>query len=142
MTRDRRHVFTGSPYEKKIGVCRAVRDGRFIAVTGTAPLGADGRTVGKGDAAAQARHCFEIIESALKELGSGLSDVIRTRIFLTRIQDWQAVAEIHGELFREIRPATTVVQVSAFMDPDWLIEVEADAITGGAGRAGGSCSCS
>jgi len=96
VTRDRRHVFTGSPYEKKIGVCRAVRDGRFIAVTGTAPLGTDGKTVGKGDAAAQARRCFEIIEAALKELGSGLSDVIRTRIFLARIQDWQAVAEIHG----------------------------------------------
>jgi len=128
MRRNRERVFTGSPYEKKIGVCRAVRDGRCIAVTGTAPLGADGKTVGKGDAAAQARRCFEIIESALKELGSGLADVIRTRIFLTRIQDWQTVAEIHGEIFRDVRPATTVVQVVAFMDPDWLIEVEADAI--------------
>ena len=105
-----------------------MRDGRFIAVTGTAPLGADGKTVGKGDAAAQARRCFEIIESAVKELGSDLADVIRTRIFLTCIQDWQTVAEIHGEFFRDVRPATTVVQVSAFIDPDWLIEVEADAL--------------
>jgi enamine deaminase RidA (YjgF/YER057c/UK114 family) len=128
MIRNRQRVFTGSPYEKKIGVCRAVRDGRFIAVTGTAPLGADGKTIGKGDAAAQARRCIEIIESALKELGSGLADIIRTRIFLTRIQDWQTVAEIHGEIFRDVRPATTVVQVVAFMDPDWLIEIEADAI--------------
>ncbi len=128
MIRNRRRVFTGSPYENRMGVCRAVRDGRFIAVTGTAPLGSDGKTVGKGDAAAQARRCFEIIESALKELGSGLADVIRTRIFLARIRDWQAVAEIHGELFRDVRPATTVVQVVSFMDPDWLIEVEADAI--------------
>jgi enamine deaminase RidA (YjgF/YER057c/UK114 family) len=128
MTSKRQHVFTGSPYEEKIGVCRAVRDGRFIAVTGTAPLGEDGNTVGKGDAAAQARRCLEIIEAALNELGSGLSDVIRTRIFLTRIEDWQAVAEIHGELFRDVHPATTVVQVTAFMDPEWLIEVEADAI--------------
>ena len=128
MTRDRQHVFTGSPYEKRIGVCRAVRDGRFIAVTGTAPLGADGKTVGKGDAAAQARRCFEIIESALKELDSSLADIVRTRIFLTRIEDWQVVAEIHGELFHAIRPATTVVQVSAFIDPEWLIEVEADAM--------------
>ncbi len=128
MASTRQHVFTGSPYESKIGVCRAVRDGRFIAVTGTAPLGPDGKTVGKGDAAAQARRCFEIIASALEQLGSSLSDVIRTRIFLTRIEDWQAVAEIHGELFREVRPATTVVQVSAFMEPDWLIEVEADAM--------------
>ena len=126
--RSRQRVFTGSPYEKKIGVCRAVRDERFIAVTGTALLGSDGKTVGKGDAAAKARRCFEIIESALKELGSGLADVIRTRIFLTRIQDWQAVAEVHGEFFRGIHPATTVVQVVSFIDPDWLIEVEADAI--------------
>jgi len=128
MMRNRQRVFTGSPYENKIGVCRAVRDGRFIAVTGTAPLGADGKTVGKGDAAAQARRCLEIIESALKELGSGLADVIRTRIFLTRIQDWQTVADVHGEFFRGIHPATTVVQVVSFIDPDWLIEVEADAI--------------
>ena len=128
MMRNRQRVFTGSPYENKIGVCRAVRDGRFIAVTGTAPLGADGKTVGKGDAAAQARRCLEIIESALKELGSGLADVIRTRIFLTCIQDWQTVADVHGEFFRGIHPATTVVQVVSFIDPDWLIEVEADAI--------------
>ena len=128
MIRNRQRVFTGSPYEKKIGVCRAVRDGRFIAVTGTAPLGADGKTVGKGDAAAQARRCFEIIEATVEELGSGLEDVIRTRILLTRIQDWQTVAGIHGEFFRDVRSAITVVQVSAFIDPDWLIEVEANAI--------------
>ena len=128
MIHNRQRVFTGSPYEKRIGVCRAVRDGRFIAVTGTAPLGSDGKTVGKGDAAAQARRCIEIIESALTEVGAGLADVIRTRIFLTRIKDWQAVADIHGEFFRGIHPATTVVQVVSFIDPDWLIEVEADAI--------------
>ena len=128
MASQRQHVFTGSPYEKKIGVCRAVRDGRIIAVTGTAPLGPDGKTIGEGDAVVQARRCFEIIEAALEQLGSGLSDVIRTRIFLTRIQDWQAVAQVHGEFFRDVRPATTVVQVGAFIDPDWLIEVEADAI--------------
>jgi enamine deaminase RidA (YjgF/YER057c/UK114 family) len=129
MASKRQYVFTGSPYEKKIGVCRAVRDGRFIAVTGTAPLGPDGKTIGKGDPAAQARRCFDIIEAALEELGSGLPDVIRTRIFLTRIQDWHVVAEVHGKCFRDVRPATTVVQVSTFIDPDWLIEVEADAIT-------------
>jgi enamine deaminase RidA (YjgF/YER057c/UK114 family) len=128
MASTRQYVFTGSPYENKIGVCRAVRDGRFIAVTGTAPLGADGKTVGNGDAAAQARRCFEIIESALKELGSGLADVVRTRIFLTRIENWQAVADVHGEFFRGIHPATTIVQIVSFIDPDWLIEVEADAI--------------
>jgi enamine deaminase RidA (YjgF/YER057c/UK114 family) len=128
MNPKRKHVFTGSPYEARIGVCRAVRDGRMIAVTGTAPLGPDGETVGKGDPAAQAERCFKIIREALEKLGANLSDVIRTRIFLTRIQHWEAVAEVHGELFRHIRPATTVVQVGAFIDPDWLIEIEADAI--------------
>jgi enamine deaminase RidA (YjgF/YER057c/UK114 family) len=128
MANRRQYVFTGSPYERKLGVCRAVRDGGFIAVTGTAPIGPDGKTAGRGDAAGQARRCFEIIRAALEELGAELSDVIRTRIFLTRIADWQVVAEIHGELFRGIHPATTVVQVSAFLDPDWLIEVEADAL--------------
>lgn len=131
MNPKRKHVFTGSPYETRIGVCRAVRDGRTIAVTGTAPLGPDGETVGKGDPAAQAQRCFEIIREALEKLGANLSDVIRTRIFLTRIQDWEAVAHVHGELFRHIRPATTVVQVGAFIGPDWLIEVEADAIAHG-----------
>jgi enamine deaminase RidA (YjgF/YER057c/UK114 family) len=128
MSNRRQHVFTGSPYEERLGVCRAVRDGRFVAVTGTAPLDADGNTVGKDDAAAQARRCFEIIRAALEQLSAELSDVVRTRIFLRRIEDWPAVAEIHGEFFRTIRPATTVIQVGAFIDPDWLIEVEADAI--------------
>lgn len=116
-----------------MGVCRAVRDGRIIAVTGTAPLGSDGKTVGKGDVAAQARRCFEIIGEALETLGANLSDVVRTRIFLTRIDDWQAIAKIHGDFFRDVRPATTVVQVVAFMDSDWRIEVEADAVAPGCG---------
>ena len=124
----RRRVSTGSPYEPLIGISRAVRAGRFVAVAGTAPLGADGRTVGPGDAAAQARRCFEIVGQALEAAGARLSDVVRTRILLTRIEDWQQVARVHGEFFRAVRPANTVMQVSRFIDPEWLVEVEADAV--------------
>ena len=128
MNETRRHVSTGSPYEPKIGFSRAVREGRIIAISGTAPLAPDGTTVGLGDPRAQARRCFEIIREALDELGADLTHVIRTRVFLTRIEDWEAVAEIHGEFFGEVRPASTVVQVSRLIDPEWLIEVEADGV--------------
>jgi enamine deaminase RidA (YjgF/YER057c/UK114 family) len=121
-------ISSGSPYEPLIGISRAVRAGSMVCVAGTAPIGADGRTVGTGDAGAQARRCFEIIAAALVGAGSSLRHVVRTRIFLTRIEDWKAVAAVHGELFREIRPANTVVQVSRFIDPDWLVEIEADAV--------------
>ena len=124
----RRRVSTGSPYESIIGISRAVRAGGFISVAGTAPLDAEGRTVAPGDAASQARRCFEIIARALEGLGAGLSDVVRTRILLTRIEDWEAVARVHGEFFRDARPVNTVMQVSRFIDPDWLVEVEADAV--------------
>ena len=124
----RRRVSTGSPYEPLIGISRAVRAGRFVAVAGTAPLGPDGRTVAPGDAAAQARRCFEIVGQALEAAGARLSDVVRTRILLTRIEDWQQVARVHGEFFRAVRPANTVMQVSRFIDPEWLVEVEADAV--------------
>lgn len=124
----RQRVSTGSPYEPRVGVSRAVRAGRIIAVTGTAPLGPGGRTVGVGDPAAQARRCLEIIREALEQLGASLSDVIRTRILLTRIEDWEAVARVHGEIFGEIRPANTIMQVTRFIDPDWLVEIEADAV--------------
>ncbi|MDT5269898.1 MAG: hypothetical protein QOH49_2084 [Acidobacteriota bacterium] len=124
----RRRVSSGSPYEAIIGISRAVSAGDFISVAGTAPLDAEGRTVAPGDAAAQARRCFEIVKRALEELGAGLSDVVRTRILLTRIEDWETVARVHGEFFRDVRPANTVMQVSRFIDPDWLVEVEADAV--------------
>ncbi len=124
----RQHVSSGSPYEPRLGISRAVRSGRIIAVAGTAPLGPDGKTVGKGDAAAQARHCLEIVRNALEQLGARLSDVTRTRILLTRIEDWESVGQIHGEFFREIRPVNTVMQVTRFIDPDWLVEIEADAV--------------
>jgi enamine deaminase RidA (YjgF/YER057c/UK114 family) len=97
-------------------------------VAGTAPLGPDGKTVGLGDPVAQARRCFEISRLALEQLGASLQDVIRTRILLTRIEDWEAVAQVHGAFFRDIRPVTTIMQVSRFIDPDWLIETEVDAV--------------
>jgi enamine deaminase RidA (YjgF/YER057c/UK114 family) len=124
---ERRSVSTGSPYEPVIGISRAVRIGPLISVSGTLPLGPDGRTVGIGDPAVQARRCFEISRLALEKLGASLADVIRTRVLLTRIEDWKAVAEVHGEFFREVRPASTIVQVARFIDPEWLLETEVDA---------------
>ncbi|HEX6186132.1 MAG TPA: RidA family protein [Pyrinomonadaceae bacterium] len=128
MSDTRRRVSSGSPYEPIVGISRAVRAGSFIAVAGTAPLDAEGRTVAVGDAGAQARRCFEIVARALEDLGAGVADVVRTRILLTRIEDWEAVARVHGEFFRDVRPANTVMQVTRFIDPDWLVEVEADAV--------------
>lgn len=124
---ERRRVSTGSPYEPVIGISRAVRAGNFIAVAGTAPLDSEGHTFAPGDAGAQARRCFEIVARALESLGAGLSDVVRTRVLLTRIEDWARVARVHGEFFGDVRPACTVAQVVRFIDPDWLVEVEADA---------------
>src|SRR5215831_4009409 len=121
----RRTASSGSPFERTIGFSRAVRDGRIIALSGTAPLAPDGTTVGPGDPAAQARRCFEIIRDALQQVGADLTHVIRTRVFLKRIQDWEAVAAVHGEFFRDVRPASTIIQVTGFIDPAWLIEVEA-----------------
>ena len=123
----RRRVSSGSPYEPLIGISRAVRVGSVITVAGTAPLDAEGRTFAPGDSAAQARRCFEIVARALEELGAHISDVVRTRILLTRIADWEGVARVHGAFFGEARPACTVVQVVRFIEPDWLVEVEADA---------------
>ena len=128
MSTHRQLVSSGSPFEPRVGMSRAVRVGSWISVSGTAPLGPDGRTVGRGDAARQMRRCLEIVEAALRQAGAGLPDVVRTRTLLTRIEDWEAVARVHGEVFGAIRPANTVMQVVRFIDPDWLVEVEVDAI--------------
>jgi enamine deaminase RidA (YjgF/YER057c/UK114 family) len=127
-SRTRQHASSGSPYEPRLGISRGVRVGQVIAIAGTAPIGPDGQTVAPGDAAAQARRCLEIIQAALEKLGASLADVVRTRILLVRIEDWQAVGEVHGEFFRDIRPANTVMQVTRFIDPAWLVEFEADAV--------------
>jgi enamine deaminase RidA (YjgF/YER057c/UK114 family) len=124
----RQLISSGSPYEPQIGISRAVRVGSVVAVSGTAPLGPDGRTVAVGDPAGQARRCLEIIRQALERAGASLDQVVRTRTLLTRIEDWQAVGSVHGEFFGVIRPANTVMQVSCFIDPDWLVEFEADAV--------------
>ncbi len=124
----RQQFSSGSPFEPKLGISRAVRAGRVISVSGTAPLGLDAKTVAIGDPAAQARRCLEIIQSAVEGLGGKMSDVIRTRTLLTRIEDWEKVGLVHGEFFEDVRPAHTTMQVVRFIDPDWLVEIEADAI--------------
>jgi enamine deaminase RidA (YjgF/YER057c/UK114 family) len=123
-----KRVSSGSPFEPIIGLSRAIRSGSWIAVSGTAPLGPDGKTVHAGNAYAQARRCLEIIAAAIEQAGGSLRDVVRTRIMLTDISQWQAVGRAHGEVFGEIRPANTVVQVVRFIDPEWLVEIEADCL--------------
>lgn len=126
----RQKISSGSPYEPRLGISRAVRAGRIIAVSGTAPIGPDGKNVGRGDASAQARRCFEIVREALAKAGGSLDDVVRTRVLLTRIEDWEEVGKVHGEFFGTVRPANTTMQVAGFIDPEWLVEVEVDAIVG------------
>ncbi|HUF85904.1 MAG TPA: RidA family protein [Thermohalobaculum sp.] len=126
-------VLNGNPMEEIVGFSRAVRVGPFISVGGTAPVGPDGKTVGVGDPAAQARRCIEIIKDALERAGSGLHDVVRTRILLTRIEDWESVVRVRAEYFREIKPVDTIMQVSRFVNPEWLVEFEADAVVAGPG---------
>jgi enamine deaminase RidA (YjgF/YER057c/UK114 family) len=125
---ERQLIGSGSPFEGRFGFSRAVRVGSHVWVAGTAPIGRDGATVGVGDAAAQARRCFAIIGAALEAAHGSLADVVRTRVLLTHIEDWEAVAAVHGEVFAAIRPACTVMQVSRFIDPTWLVEMEADAV--------------
>ena len=125
---DRRNVLLGNPYEEIVGFSRAVRVGPFVSVGGTAPIGEDGQTVGVGDIEAQTRRCFEIIEDALDRADAKLSDVVRTRMFLTRIEDFETVAMVRKEFVGEFKPVDTIMQISRFVDPDWLIEVEVDAI--------------
>jgi enamine deaminase RidA (YjgF/YER057c/UK114 family) len=117
---------SASPYEREFGFCRALRCGDRILVAGTAPIGADGRTV-RGDATAQARRCVEIIESALRGLGGELRHVVRTRMYLVSVDDWEAVARVHGEAFGAAPPVATCVIVAGLLDPAWRIEMEAEA---------------
>jgi enamine deaminase RidA (YjgF/YER057c/UK114 family) len=121
-------TFSGAPWESQVGYCRAVRAGDHVYVTGTAPVAAGGGVHAPGDAYAQAKRCFEIIERALDELGAELADVVRTRMFVTDISRWAEYGRAHLETFGEHPPATTMVEVRALIDPAMLIEVEADAV--------------
>ncbi len=130
---ERQRISSGSPFEPTIGFSRAVRVGDRVLVSGTGPVFADGRC--PDDAGAQARRCFEIIEAALKEAGTGLADVVRTRLFLTSADDVEAVSAVHGALFGAIRPAATMVLVAGLVVPAWKVEIEAEAVLPG-GEAG------
>ena len=121
-------ISNGNPLEDIIGFSRAVRVGPFISVGGTAPVGDDGKTVGIGNPGLQTRRCLEIIKIALEKAGSGLEDVVRTRIILTRIEDWEEVIKVRAEFFKKIKPVDTVMQVTSFINPEWLVEIEADAV--------------
>ncbi|HET9723145.1 MAG TPA: RidA family protein [Actinomycetota bacterium] len=123
----RRLVASGSPFEPVIGFSRAVVDGHHVAVAGTAPVMPGGEEP-PSDAYGQARRCLEIVRSALEEAGAGPEHVIRTRTYLVRAEDWEEVGRAHGEVFGDVRPASTMVVVSGFLDPRWLVEMEADAI--------------
>ncbi len=124
----RQLISSGSPFEKPIGFSRAVRVGNTIAVSGTAPIAPGGGTAYPGDLYRQTRTCIEIIRDAIEKAGGRLEDVIRTRIMLKQIDQWREAARAHGEFFGDIRPASTFVEVSRFIDEDWLVEMEADCV--------------
>ncbi len=123
---DRRRISSGSPFEPSIGFSRALRVGDRVVVSGTGPVLPGGGC--PGDAGAQARRCFEIIEGALAEAGAALSDVVRTRMYLTSAEDGAAVGAVHGELLGHVRPAATMVVVAGLLDPAWKVEIEAEAV--------------
>lgn len=127
MSMGRRLIASGSPYEPVIGFSRAVVDGRHVSVSGTASVMADGGDP-PSDAYGQTRRVLEIIVAALAEAGAGPEHVVRTRTYLTNAGDWEEVGRAHGEVFGAVRPASTMVVVAAFLDPRWVVEMEADAL--------------
>lgn len=130
-----RRIASGAPWEAVVGYSRAVVAGDRVLVAGTTAVGPDGRLVGEGDPAAQARQCLENIRRALEAAGTSLGAVVRTRMYVTDIRHWEAVGRVHGEYFGEVRPASTLVEVSRLVDPAMLVEIEAEAWTGGGAGA-------
>jgi len=121
-------ISNGNPLEDVIGFSRAVRVGPYISIGGTAPVDINGKTVGINDPEVQTRQCIKIIKAALEQAGSGLHDVVRTRIMLTNIAHWKTVIKVRAEYFKYIKPVDTIMQVSQFINPEWLIEIEVDAV--------------
>ncbi|MCZ4280596.1 RidA family protein [Kiloniella laminariae] len=128
-------ILNGNPMEEIVGFARAVRVGPYITIGGTAPVDKNGKTVGIGDAKRQAEQCFEIISDALNRAGSGWNDVVRTRIILTNIDDWKAVIDVRARFCKEAKPVDTIMQVTRFVNPEWLVEIEADAVVAEDGEA-------
>lgn len=124
---ERQLVSNGNPMEEIVGFSRAVRVGPFIAVGGTAPVDGDGKTVGVGDVFAQTTQCFEIIKEALENAGSGLHDIVRTRVILTDIDNWKEAIEARKVYCRDARPVDTIMAIERFVNPEWLVEIEVDA---------------
>lgn len=128
---DRQLISSGGPWEDVIGYSRAVRVGTTVTVSGTTAAQPDGVVFGGDDAYLQARRCFEIIQRALEQAGARMADVVRTRMFVTDISRWEEFGRAHGEFFRDVKPAATMVQVAALIDPAMLVEIEVDAIIQG-----------
>ena len=124
----RQLISNGNPMEEIVGFSRAVRVGPYISVGGTAPVDADGKTVGVGDVHAQRTQCFEIIKSALEQAGSGLQDIVRTRVILTDIDTWKEAIEARKKYRIDAHPVDTIVAVTRFVNPEWLVEIEVDAV--------------
>lgn len=125
---ERENVLLGTEFEELIGFSRAVRIGPMVVVGGTAPIDDDGNTVGVGDIAAQPRRCFEIIKIALEGAGASLDDVVRTRLIFTDLSDFRAAAAVRKDFVGHVKPVDTIMKIDSFVNPEWLIEVEADAI--------------